>query len=248
LGLVFKITPQTKIIMELQFIENIDEMLVIDVDKIGSQNSTEFSTWLAKNIGRIRFGQLPSPFCTRDHLLLNLSDLRTAIEQSNWLQENSNFICFAKSYNYIENLHKIKNDPTQLTFIDNKILSKDKISLSVTEMLALMTDFNLDSFNYEKYLIFEIKSNALILTLSNSYDGTKDCYSFPFLRSILINNKETDFDKCIFHFVETNINGKTIAMRVDFSNNKTQIHYDYSHNPPNGKAWGGIIEKKDNSF
>ena len=147
--------------MELKFIENLDEVLVIDIDKIGIPNSPELSEWFLINSIRLRVGSLPKPLCTRNHQLINLSDLQTAAEQSIWLQKNSKFICFSKSYPNIEKVHKIENNPAQIKIINDKITKNDKVSLSVSELLAIMYNYNLDSYNYEKYLVFEIIDKKL---------------------------------------------------------------------------------------
>lgn len=176
---------------------------------------------------------------------LNLLNNLKAV--SIWLKKNSDFFEFYESSSFIEKAHFIPLNPTLKNIIDIEIKNNNFVKYSVNELKKELKNKGvvLDRIDYKQYMQFELKNRNLTLDIINDYDITKDCYSFPFFKSILVINNETDFDNCSFTFLNMNINGPTIAILVEFSN-KTIKLYDYTHNPPYGVAYSEILKTKNN--
>ena len=175
-------------------------------------------------------------------MTVSRTTLTTTPILAKWLKKYSDYFCIEDSYAFIEDLHTIK-DVDEIARIN---ANNDKpYSISLKQMTQEMK-FDIDQdiikqlneINYENYISIDISSSGLQISKVDDYSETGNCYSFPFIRSLLYNYKikNTDLDNCILNFFEftTNQNIKTIGFSVNFNTSIASIYFDFSNRPPGG--------------
>lgn len=153
-------------------------------------------------------------------------------EEATWLKNNWIHIDFGKSRANIESGHIILKLPIffQSISLATFLTNLKPIKISITDLIKTDKDlFTLDT--YAKYLEFDTtgKLNGIV----SDYDVTKNCYSFPFFKSIVVNNQisSSDYDDTFFYFYPAKIDAiDTIAFAVETKD--SVIFYDFSHDPP----------------
>lgn len=160
-------------------------------------------------------------------------------KKPSWLKVNSDYIDFNLSKDNIEKAHLIF-DTDVTKEIDNiiagtKSVKEVKMGHELIKMGCLF-----DSHDYRKYMNFKFNTNQNIeVVILDDYENNNfHCYSFPFFKSLMVNNNESNPENCKFTFLKILIENKeAIAFKVEFSNGVVK-YYDYSQNPPfipNGK-------------
>lgn len=157
---------------------------------------------------------------------------KTIQEEASWLKNNWIHIDFVKSRVNIESAHIILKIPIffQSISLAAFLTNLNPIKISITNLIKTDKDlFTLDT--YDKYLEFDTRGD--FKGIVPNYDVTKNCYSFPFFKSIVVNNQisSSDYDDTFFYFYPAKIDGiDTIAFAVETKD--SVIFYDFSHDPP----------------
>ena len=165
-----------------------------------------------------------------------------------WLKLNSKHIDYNKSKSNIEQSHLLPNNLFKK--IDDEVQAGRFCKISAFEIKKLNLKC-FESTSYEDYMLFELDNkNEISISYLADYDENKDCYSYPFFKSILDNNNISDLKNAVFTFVKSDIYGLTIAFKVDFLYGTSVItkYYDFSHNPPYGIEMALILEEKRSPF
>lgn len=167
-----------------------------------------------------------------EEYIIYFENCKTVQEEATWLKNNWKHIDFEKSRANIESAHVILKIPvffqffSLADFLTERIFSK----ISITDLIKSDNElFILDT--YAKYLEFD--GNGKLKGILSDYDVTKNCYSYPFFKSIVLNNQvvKADYDTTFFYFYPAKIDGiDTIAFAVETKDKA--IFYDFSHDPP----------------
>ncbi|NHM05731.1 hypothetical protein G4D82_00725 [Flavobacterium sp. CYK-4] len=187
--------------------------------------------------------------CGVDVEIVNLSKITDANILVGWLEDNSSIICYDDSYDFIEKVHIIDKkgaDDNTITAAIQDPSHVRKASLTAADLTnklgAKFQNHNYDKNAYIR-LYFDTNDQFQYETAAFSSTDGKTYHSYPFFRSILVNNDVVtlaDLQKCIFDFAEVTINLQTsagqspvltVAFRVTFPNGISTTFYDYSQNP-----------------
>jgi len=234
-------------------------VLVMDNNKIESGYQGGYNQWLTDNSALVTkdINERPSS-CTHQKTIVQLLGFDNPRTQIGWLRLNTGYICFEESYYYIQGSHSVS---ILLSDIDNQINEQinNLIIGDTTEMNALkisledlLTNYALDfdKYDYQKMLWFQLipktnpgETHQYVLTITSQTDLVDGnvYYSMPFFRSILKENKVTDFKNCYFYFAAIKVDGRdSIGFKVDYQNTNVGGFYDYSTTPGTGTSGGGI--------
>ena len=203
------------------------------------KNDTERINWETKNKSFIKVDQKVSNGNSFFEYTIDTWKFFPIQSCSKWIADNSNYLDFDKSSVNIESSHLV-NDSKLIGVINKGILS-NSITITAKELQELHSDCFV-KVSYYDYMLFELDNKTLKISKIADYDESKDCYSYPFFWSILKNNNITDLNSCVFTFSNVIINGPTLAFTVEFSKGTVRktLHYDFSHNPPNGVSFSLI--------
>jgi hypothetical protein len=200
-----------------------------------SSNGINIKDWETQNKNLISSIHIQNTFPIYYLYDLDLEKLQDIKKMAVWLKKNSDHFDFANSSFFIEKSHVVTLDQAMKIKVENELTKGNFVKFNVTELKNKGVNF--ERTDYKQYMQFELsKSKDLTISIIDDYDNSKDCYSFPFLNSILKNNNEKDMDNCKFTFLNMDINGPTLAILVEFSNKVIKL-YDYTHNPPNGTVY-----------
>ena len=194
-------------------------------------NNGRLNQWLQENRAFLTTNPNPDLSCLHSKEFIDVELFASAQTPLDWTEKNGKYICYNESKTTIEDVHLIDTNGEIDVEMEEIIRNGNPDKISLKYMIDTLK-YIFDREDYNNYMCLEIKNNKLQVAQFQKYDKNKVCFSFPFFKSILINNDENDFDRCFFTFVEISINGiLTIAFKVEFSNNKIK-YYDYSQNPP----------------
>ena len=233
------VTNCTENLTTLEIKIKLENIIVIDVNKLVSKNL--FNEFMNSS-KEFDFGPSLSTG-SNSKMTASRTTLTSTPILAKWLKKYSDYFCFEDSYKFIEELHIVK-DTSEISKINASNNPKYRISLrQILDDLAKF-DYNkdiikqLETMNYQSYVSVSIsKQNLKILKVDNYFENG-NCYSFPFIRSLLYNHKinNTDVDKCFFNFFEfsTNQDLKTIGFSIDCVNKLTPNYFDFSNRPPGG--------------
>ncbi|GLB51659.1 hypothetical protein NBRC110019_06980 [Neptunitalea chrysea] len=159
-----------------------------------------------------------------DNCLTNSTSCDTSV--SNWLNENDDYIDFEVSFPLIEEAHRVSE---QTTLYPEQ---SQQASLSVyefyNELKDLLDESSVEKIpnNYNQYISLSIENGTLVLTELSNYNTSDSCYSLPFLKSLLIENKLTENSSKEMLFTE-----KINSIHIQIPQREIVLTYDYTDNP-----------------
>ena len=156
-------------------------------------------------------------------------DRMASLDLAPWLKANGSYINFTDSYPFIEAAHRITST-SHLSQIDNASASYESIDLLRLKSLLSNSHGNFSTFAYEYYSVMSFNgSGQLQVTMTDTYDSRRFCYSVPLFRSIVAEFRLTD--SSVFEFASVSLDGAArIIFRILDSNNK-YVYYNYSNEP-----------------
>ena len=146
-------------------------------------------------------------------------------EVGRWLKNNTKFICYEESYQYIEIQHDIAITPD----LTQQISNLNKGQLTFAQLKSEIANF--DTLYYDTYVQFSLQAGKVKATPFTDFDYTKNLYSIPLLKSILYNNR-TIGDQSILEFYDVSTDsGKQIIVFGIRDATNLVLFYDISVNP-----------------
>lgn len=190
----------------------------------------ELENWKIANKDYLTLNPNPDSSCIHNKEFIDMKLFVLNNGPEDWIAQNGKYICYNESKLTVESAHLIDVSDKIDEEIERLIKERNSERLSVNQIKKLDYVFNKET--YDNYMQLRLINSKLQRAIINKYDKTKVCYSYPFFKSILECNNETDEFNCFFTFVEIIIDRiQTIAFKVEFSNGKIK-YYDYSQNPP----------------
>lgn len=207
-------------------------IITFDLDLISSAG-IDMNTWKKEvEMFEVTLGNFD---VSHTHNKFYLDVVKFSIENDNfdWVNKNKSFVCYDGSKEAIEFMHTIDNNDSYNydNEIDLQVLNNNFSKLTLQELKDLGYIFDQPKYQ-EEYMIMEMDiENKLKKAQFGKYDKKIICFSHPFFKSIVDNNKK-DSTKWIFYFVKIMVAGnKVIAFFIDFGDG-TKKYYDFSQIPP----------------
>lgn len=195
--------------------------LVIDLSKIPT---ADLQNWNKKNSNYFTAGA-PTGMQYINATLISTSEF------ASWLYDNQNYLSYSSSYEYIECAHLI-TDPNTISIVNR---SPEVCQLSFTTIISKIEaaggDFNNPS--YLKYAKMVCQDNKVSVSMITQFDSQANCYSIPFLHSVLNRNPTLSlsslvtFKTCMFPTESY----EKVILSVNLGTNIIKS-YDFSQTPP----------------
>jgi hypothetical protein len=237
----------------LYLVKDAEEPNLIVVSKGLVRDNTDLGVWENQN-SKYYFedNSTAGDSCT-DNVVIDLNELSMTDGKlvGKWLRDNSDYICFPDSYNYIEKAHVVSN-PDFIRNIEvytnrREISYKDLKSMTNISIKVFFPKEDFDSIGYNGYLNFFtfFGGNPRFIFDINQID--EGSYSIPFFRSIK-NRIEKELNTTInekdikFTFVSTKSSpeGKAVvAFKVDVTNGTKTFkeYYNFSTDPGKPRSY-----------
>ncbi len=196
-------------------------VLIMDGSKIDSKWKTENKDWicdtLPPNDVNITVNLLNATLATDDQLV------------ANWLKTNSQFLLHEKNYSLIEKVH-LKSAQGDIDKIKDKITQGNFTSFKLKSLKEMIVNF--DTLFYEKYYNFESTNNKIKVSIVDSYTSGMKCFSLPFFKSIIYENKIPMTELGNYTLKVVNFDNNTFAFEISNTGGFAK-YYNYSTEPSN---------------
>ena len=161
------------------------------------------------------------------NMMMDLERMASS-DRAAWLKANGNYIDFTDSYSYIEAAHRIISS-SELNQISNSSAVYESIDLAGLKAILSNSHGDFSTFTYDYYSVISFNgSRQLQISMTDTFDSRRICYSIPLFRSIVAGFRLTD--SSMFEFASVVIDGVAKIIFRIIDGNK-YVYYNFSDEP-----------------